>query len=241
MFPAAFTRSGAWSLIVGGAIGAGVIGGLGGCAAKPPPKVVSKYETLEPKKVPVYLKDSVFEKTDLNNVGPFGVSAYALVSRLRGTGDSSAVPTHVRKFMIDQMLKRGFGQHNLGTEHLQPEEVLNDPHYAIVRVDGNLPPGARKGDTFDVVVSALPDSQTSSLAEGELFETALRIDGANPMNPGGSVNPIAVCKGPIFVNPAYVLEGIAGKAVANAKTSLRSGVVLDGGKVSLDRELILRL
>src|SRR4051794_30718248 len=81
-----------------------------GCVTKDPPKAVSKHETLAPKNVPPYLKDTIFEKTDLTNVGGFAVSSYGLVSRLRGTGDSASVPTSVRKWMIDQMVKRGYGQ-----------------------------------------------------------------------------------------------------------------------------------
>ena len=40
--------------------------------------------------------------------------------------------------------------------------------------------GIRRGQRFDIQVSALPESSTTSLAQGDLFQTELRIYGANP-------------------------------------------------------------
>jgi hypothetical protein len=107
-------------------------------------------------------------------------------------------------------------------------------------VDGYLPPGVRRGQNFDVQVSALSDSHTSSLAGGDLYETELRILGANPADPGGSVNVHARAEGPIFVNPAYALDPKASENPA-ARRSLRAGVVMSGARSLDDRPISLRL
>src|SRR5439155_22467212 len=86
-----------------------------GCGAQAPPKAVTRYESLGPKKVPEFLQGTVLERADLLNTEPFGVSAYGLVANLRNTGDCQA-PTAVREYMIRQMVKHQFGQRSLGLE-----------------------------------------------------------------------------------------------------------------------------
>jgi len=206
---------------------------LAGCQHVDPPKPVVKYENLGPRKVPNFLKGTILERADLENTEPFGVSSYGLVANLRDTGDGRASTT-VTQFMIRQMVKHQFAS----ATGMTPSDALNDSRFAVVRVDGNIPPGARKGQTFDVLVSALPENRTTSLAHGDLYETDLFIQGANSNDPAGSVNTQAECKGPIFVNPAYALKS---PDAAGAKNSLRYGVVLDGGIISADRALVLRV
>jgi hypothetical protein len=213
----------------------------GGCAGNNPSNSPNqtRYERLEAKQMPVYLRGTVLEQADLYGTEPFHISGFGLVVNLRESGDSTA-PMAVREYMIRQMVKHGFGSRLVpGYERRQPEEVLRDPRVAIVRVDGFVPPGAREGDRFDVTVSALAQSRTSSLARGDLFRTDLRIDGANDMNPGGSVNVFGRAEGPVFVNPAYALRNVDASETAHA--SLRTGTVLDGGFNMEDRPLVLRL
>lgn len=209
-----------------------------GCTrSEPPPKAAPRYATLPMKKVPEFMKGTVFERTDVLSTQAFPVSAYGLVARLRNTGDSTA-PTPVRDYMINQMVKRGFGQKHLGYDAFQPEAMLKDPAFAIVRVDAYIPPGTRKGQTFDVMVSALTDSTTSSLAHGVLYDTNLGPNGANPNNPN-VISVAAIAGGPIFVNPAYSVQN-SDKPDA-AANSLRYGVVMDGGRALNDWPLVLRL
>lgn len=210
-----------------------------GCRTEPPPKrPVARYQMLPLRKVPPFMVGSVFQQCDLSGTDPLNISSYGLVSHLRNTGDSTA-PTAVRTWMLDYMAKRGFGQQRLGynAPQYQPEAVLNDPQFAIVRVDGYLAPGARKGQTFDIFVSALPESRTTSLAHGELYETDLAVGGAEVG--GANINRVAIGAGPIFVNPAYTLAG--NEISKQGKTSLRYGVVMDGGIVSVDRAIGLRI
>ncbi|HEY8665061.1 MAG TPA: flagellar basal body P-ring protein FlgI, partial [Tepidisphaeraceae bacterium] len=215
---------------------------LCGCQKKqPPPKAQKNYDTRPAKAVPAYLKGSILEAVDLENTDPFPISGYSLVTRLWGTGDSKA-PAAVRDYVIKEMVKHGLGGFRVqGYEQLQPEAMLRDPSVAIVRVDGNVPAGARSGDRFDVLVSALANNDTSSLIHGALFATDLKVMGADVRDPAGVVNVFGkVDAAQIFVNPAYTAAGTADQSAA-AKASLRIGTVLNGGRTVQDRPLILRL
>src|SRR5688572_25177963 len=52
--------------------------------------------------VPTYMKGTIWEATNRMNDEPYAVASYALVGRLRGTGDSTAA-LPVRQWMIKQM------------------------------------------------------------------------------------------------------------------------------------------
>jgi hypothetical protein len=89
-------------------------------------------------------------------------------------------------------------------------------------------------------VSALPGTNTSSVARGSLYRAELKVNGAYVQKPGFDVSIPAFAEGGVFVNPAYALEGNAPKT-DQAKSSLRYGIVMNGG-TSLDyRPLLLRL
>ncbi len=214
---------------------------LVGCSSnkkKAPPPVASKYQQLPPKELPDFLKGTILERVDVANTGQFAVSGYGLVANLNGTGDTRC-SNPVREYMLKLMTKRGFGSRQMGYGSQTPERVLDDPRFAIIRVDGLIPPGARRGQRFDVQVSALRDNNTSSLAQGQLYRCDLKIDGADPRNPGASLDVQAIAEGDIFVNPAYALElNSTGSA---ARTSLRTGAVLGGGIVQMDRPVALRV
>jgi len=209
---------------------------------KPPEPKKSPYVDLGPKPVDEFMKGTIWEQTDLANANPARVSGFGLVVNLDGTGDTRA-PNPVRDYMVKQMQKHGFGSSvQRGFEKFGPEQVLNDKLHrtAIVRLDGFIPPGAHKGDTFDVQVSALDGNNTSSLRGGEVYDTDLAPRGADVFNPGGGlVNPWGHVSGPIAVNPSYaVADEISGE---NAKLSLRTGIVMGRGVSSMDRPLILKL
>lgn len=210
-----------------------------GCAKKPKSQFTRRYHDIGPRKnLPPYLKGSVYELADLTNHVPYPVSSYGLVGQLRGTGDTDA-PAAVRQWMIKEMVRRGFGDPTRGYQNMQPGPVLANPDFAIVRVDAVLPPGARRGDQIDAWVSALPND-TTSLAHGILFETDLKENGADPQNPGMTLDTWAKCGGPILVNPAYALETSV-NPTGPAKASLRRGAVPNSGTVQQDRPLMLIL
>lgn len=229
---------------------------LAGCTTKVKQgnlELNTRYTDLGPKKdVPPYMKGTIWELTHRTNDEPYPVAGYALVGRLRGSGDSTA-SLPVRQWMIKQMARHGYGSKLLpGYKNIGAEQILRDPSYAIVRVDGMIPPGARQGDFFDVQVSAMPGNRTGNLSGGIVFETDLAKtrSGRPDLN---AVSILAKAKGPVLVNPAYALEDggatPAGAAVtaatgantAQARASLRAGVIMDGARVMSDRPLVMRL
>ena len=235
-----------WGLPLVCALGLGlVIGTGGGCRSseeKTKIEIKSRYVQRPLREVPEFLKGSIYEQVDLQNTEPQRVSAYAMVGGLKGTG-SSEVPGQVRSYMIKEMEKHGYGSRRVpGLENWPPERVLRDPSFAVVRVDGFIPAGARRNQRFDVFVSTLPGNNTSSLAHGNLFRVDLGVNGANAMNPN-IVNPMARAQGAIFLNPAYVVQG-GGSADEDrdaASLSMRRGLVMNGAHSLLDRPLVLVL
>lgn len=224
------------------ALCAGAIFGMAGCQQKPvaPPKAAVKNPPLPADStLPEFLKGTIKDYTVLNNTGPFVVSSYGLVVNLRNTGNSDC-PTPVRDWMIKEMYRHGLGSQRLpGYENLTPEGVLQDPRVSVVEVAGFIPPGARAGQKFDIVVQAIAGNRTTSLARGFLYRTDLRVDGANAGDPGGSVNDYAKAQGYLFVNPAYAIN--SNPTQPGSAASLRSATIPGGGYVTHDRELRLRL
>ena len=203
----------------------------------------SRYPDLGAKKgVPDYMKGSVFQFVELANADAYPVSSYGLVGRLRGTGDSTA-PSAVREWMIREMTRRGFGNRQIpGYGNIGAGDVLNSPDFAIVEVHALIPPGARQGDWIDAHVRALPRSRTTNLSHGVLYETDLKLRGADPQRPGVAVNVLARAKGPIVVNPAYALASPGEQQRSTtAKSSLRNGVIMLNTRVMSDYALRLQL
>lgn len=205
-----------------------------------PPVLQPKYPMRADKQVPPFMRGTIWERVDVGNTDAYQVSGYGLVVNLDNTGDTTA-PTAVRQYMLKELYRRGFGSKlNPDWENIPPERVLRDKRVSIVQVVGELPPGVRKGQMFDVSVQCLPKNTTSSLAGGELYLTDLKINGADPQNPFSKINDYAQAKGFIFVNPAYALDRSVRPGVAERR-SLRNGTILDGAVAKYDRPLFLRL
>jgi hypothetical protein len=220
--------------------GVACLGLLAGCVETPKPKPVARYEDVGKKDVPDFMHGTVWEKVDVGNTDPYEISSFGLVVNLDNTGDSTA-PTAVKQYIRKEMIKRGFGSRNTpGWENLPPERVLADKRVAIVQVAGMLPPGVRRGQMFDVVISCLQKNTTTSLAGGELYLTDLKVNGADASNPFGKVNTLGQAKGFIFVNPSYVLSRTP-TPTGDMRRSLRNGVIMDGGVATFDRPLFLRI
>jgi hypothetical protein len=214
---------------------------VGGCGGKKPAAKPPRYPTLPVREVPAYLNDTVLQKTNLADIGPFIVSGYGLVANLDGTG-GGPYPTAVRNHMVKEMMRHGFGSANSSQfSAIRPERALEDKRFAIVEVRGLIPPGARNQQRFDIIVNTLPSSDAASLARGQLYQTDLHVLGLRETDPGGSVNVYARAQGPIFSNPAYALNAQAAGATGGAQLSLRNGVVLEGGRSMIDRPIRLQL
>lgn len=236
------TRNGLIALCCGLLIGSVPMGcGLLGGGSKPRakgPLLASRYQELPAREVPEFLKGSLLELCELHNAQPYPVSSFGLVTNLRNTGDTtagSAVYEYIRKIAVT----RGFGSRNSGAENMPAEQILHDNRFAIVRVDGLIPPGARKHQKFDLLVSAMQGNNTSSLAHGDLYRVELKVNGANNQAPGYAVDIWGTGEGPLFVNPAYSI--VNNPSAPEARASLRKAHVLNGGTVLRDRPLVLRV
>jgi hypothetical protein len=105
-------------------------------------------------------------------------------------------------------------------------KYINRPDTAVVFVEGMMPAIASTGQYFDVVVTALPSTQTTSLEDGWLFETELRIAGSF----GVTTRVLADVKGPIFIN-----------RIGSSGIDKRAGYILAGGKALEEYKVNLAL
>lgn len=234
------SRPSRWYGIVAVSLAVALVGGCGSnredkkASATQP---IARYASVGPRAVPEYLKGTIYEKADLQGTKPYLVSGFGLVGQLRQTGDNSALSNSVREYIRKEILRHGFGSFNNPTT---PEAILRDKSYAVVRVDALIPPGCRKDDRFDILVSVPAESNTTSLSHGVLYQTSLKYMGADPAHPGGLVNTQVTAQGPVFVNPQYALVSKNNLDPAGRKSVLY-GVVMDGGISLFDYPLEWRV
>jgi hypothetical protein len=229
--------------VLAGALGAAALLVSFGCKPDPPPPHEEpRWPVLPMAQVPDFMRGTLFERIRFTNTDPMPVYGYGLVVNLHGTGDCTA-PTWVRDYIAKQIEAHGFDSLQFPRyKTFTAEDILDDKRkrVAIVTVEGLLPVGAREGQRFDVLVHAMPGSQTTSLAHGELYETELSDHGLMDPTAIGARTMAWVNHGQVFVNPAYALsEGKSDQP--GARASLRSGSVLNGGIVKFDRPINLEI
>ncbi len=154
---------------------------------------------------------------------PTLVSGYGLVVNLENTG-SSECPPSLREWMLNEMGKQGFGRPSLGFGSMTPEQVLDSNRTAVVLIQGVMPPGATHGTRFDLLVSALPGTQTKSLQDGVLYTLDL-FNGLVTLEPPLG-QPVAHGRGAITLNPNPSGHDESKEA---ASQRLRVGRVIAGG------------
>jgi hypothetical protein len=205
--------------------------GLVSCAPKVekplPPPPPAAYQG------PDWLRGSIGALATVDGYRPVVVSGYGLVVGLNDTG-SGDCPAALRPFMLEMISKGGFGRSDTNTKGLSPERVLASKQTAVVRIEGVIPAGATRGTTFDLLVSALPESETSSLEDGVLYTTDLRVGGLDLGRPADT--NLARGHGPVFLNP---FAEKAGEITTERPPEQRIGTVLGGGV--LEAEMPLQL
>lgn len=149
----------------------------------------------------------------------FPVEGYGMVSGLSGTG-SADCPPQIRAYLTQYILKQS------PAGKIDVEKFIASPDTAVVLVEGTMPAIAAKGQYFDVSVTALSGTQTTSLEGGWLFGTDLKMAGSF----GIATQILADAKGPIFIDK-----------IDTSKIDKRSGYILAGGKVLNDYRLSLVL
>ena len=149
---------------------------------------------------PEYLGNTVGQRAFFTGGEPLLVRGLGLVTGLDETG-STTHPPGLRTRMLKIITPHGVPN---------PERILADPNTAVVTIAGYLPPGCRAGEKFDLVVTAAPGTQTTSLAGGTLLAADLaRVEPTRTGTAQGSV--LAVGRGELFVSP-FVAEGRSTRA-----------------------------
>ena len=148
------------------------------------------------------------------------VGGYGLVGGLKGTGSAECEPR------IRAYLSRYIQKQLPGHKALDVNKFISSPDTAVVLVEGVMPAVASKGRYFDVRVTALPGTQTTSLEGGQLYDTELKIAGSF----GISTRMLADAAGPVFIDK-----------IDTSRANQRTGHILAGGRVLEDYNVTLML
>jgi flagellar basal body P-ring protein FlgI len=160
------------------------------------------------------------------------ISGYALVGGLNGTG-SSECPTQIRTYLQKYILQR------LAGAKVNVDDLISSPDTAVVIVEGMIPPAASKNQRFDVRVTALPGTQTTSLEGGWLYG----VDLFEARQVGMGIKPFAAAEGPVFTDsaiPSSPASPDSGRASRGGQDP-RTGYVLGGGTVVEEYKVNLAL
>ena len=174
---------------------------------------------MERPDMPPTFRGTVGSYCELTGYYPVQVHGYSLVLGLPQTGSSECPPSiktfltkHIRSLRDGGYLPSNFSQ-------LTAEQIINSRNTALVEVIGVVPAGAPKGDQFDVEVTVLEGTQTTSLQGGWLMPTELRqVVGRYT---GGTMvrQPTARARGLVFINPLPL------SAATGEKADPRRGIV----------------
>jgi flagellar basal body P-ring protein FlgI len=151
---------------------------------------------------------TIGELTDFVYPSSIAVEGYCLVGGLAGTG-SSQCPPDIRRYLEQYILKQLPGQKNISP-------IIDSPNTAAVYLYGIIPPIPYKNQRFDIKVTALADTQTTSLANGNLLPAELNARGRF----GIGAKILASASGPVFID---MLSGTS--------VDKKTGYILAGGRV----------
>lgn len=146
------------------------------------------------------------------------LEGYGLVGGLRGTG-SVECPPQIRAYLVryipTQLPERG----------LDVDKLIRSQDTAVVRIEAVIQTTWSKARHFDVRITALPGTQTTSLEHGWLYRAELKARGTFGM----ATKVLADAQGPIFIDK--INAGAAEKKVGYV---LAGGQVLDEHKINLE-------
>jgi hypothetical protein len=144
------------------------------------------------------------------------VEGYGLVRGLRATGSAECPPV-IRSYLEQQIFQQL-------SEYKNVSQFINSLDSAVVYVAGLMPTAISPDPYFDVTVTALPGTQTTSLKGGWLYTTELVPAGRF----GIALKALATAEGPVYLDEigtgeknekaGYILAG--GVARENYKTTL---------------------
>ena len=96
------------------------------------------------------------------------VRGFGVVAGLNGTGSAECPPA------LRAELERYIRQQLPKTDDLNPRKFLDSSDTAVVEINGVIPALARQGQTFDVQVTPISRTQTTSLDGGYLYTALLK-------------------------------------------------------------------
>ena len=175
---------------------------------------------------------------ELEGLDSIPVRGYGLVMGLAGTG-SRECPSQILEIIQNGLRgrKRADGKRIFGDVSLR--DIIGNPDTAVVMVEGLIPPAAALDERIDLTVSALPSTQTTSLAGGELFASELTIEVISGVGTPVRKRAMVVAgypePEPVFINP------FATGDPADRPIWLQSGRIIGGGRVLRSRPLRLVL
>ena len=137
------------------------------------------------------------------------VKGYGLVGGLKGAG-SPQCPPNIRAYLKKYITQQ------VGSGKIDVDKLINSPNTAVVLIEGMMPTAVRKAERFDIRVTALADTQTTSLDGGNL----LGADLYEAVVIGTSLKVLAKAEGPLFINK-----------IGTSEINHKSGYILDGGEV----------
>lgn len=147
--------------------------------------------------------------------------AFGLVDELHQTG-GTVRPGNPRTMILRELRRM---------ELRNPEQVLDSPSTALVKVHTYSFPGSQKGDVLDVMVECSADCNATDLSGGVLIDTFLREVVTVGGGPRTSEDK-AASKGELVVLPS----SYSGQPV----TPLKS-IIIGGGRMLQDRQMNLHL
>ena len=150
------------------------------------------------------------------------VEGYGLVGGLNGTG-SSECPVQIRNYLKQYILQQMPVEEE---KKVNVEELINSLDTAVVMVQGAMPMTVPKDEPFDVKITALPETQTTSLEGGWLYGADLKAAGGF----GIAIKVLANAKGPVFID-----------TLTAEKPNKKTGYILAGGKALSDHKITLGL
>jgi hypothetical protein len=161
--------------------------------------------------------------TDVIVPQAMAVEGYSVVGGLRRTG-SGECPPQIRAY-LKRYIQKELASSSRPVD-LDIDKYLGSTETAVVHVEAVIPAMPRKNQYFDVKVTALPGTQTTSLEGGVLFSTELKTPGSF----GISTDVLADAEGPIYTDK-----------IVPAEADPKIGYVLGGGKVLSEYRIILAL
>ena len=147
------------------------------------------------------------------------LEGYSLVVGLKGTG-SGECPQHIRTYLVQHIPTL------YPNRKINVDKMISGSDTAVVLVEGIMPTVASRNENFDVRVSALDGTQTTSLVGGWLLGTELKSGDTF----GITTKIVAEAKGVVYFDK-FVTSNI----------NKRGGYVLAGGRILDEYKIALEL